>query len=194
MAMRVGIGLCLLLVATGCPVLSLQPLYDSTDELVSRPELVGNWIENEGDENVIEFLAVDDTSYRMIARDGDEKLEFDVAIVELKGQLFMDLLLEEPSGDAAMYSQNLHQFWAIDLSKDTLAVKAMAGDWAKERSEKGRLWVRHVRIDDKTILTAKPSRLKRFVRKWGKDPEVFVEMFTLHRVPSSQEDAKPSEK
>ncbi|MFA6242779.1 MAG: hypothetical protein WC655_17705 [Candidatus Hydrogenedentales bacterium] len=192
MAIRIGIGLCLLLMATGCPVLSLQPLYESTDELVSRPDLLGKWIENEGDENVIEFVAVNDTSYRMIAREGDENLEFDVAIVEIRGQLFMDLLLEEPSGDAAMYSQNLHQFWAIDLSKDTLAVKALAGDWAKERSEKGRLWVRHVRIDDKTILTAKPSRLQRFVHKWGKDPEAFAEMFILHRVPPSKGDAKPS--
>jgi len=192
MAMRIGIGLCLLLMATGCPVLSLQPLYDSTDQLVSKPELVGQWIEEKGDENYIEFVAVDDTSYRMIAHDKDKQVAFDAAIVEVKGQLFMDLLIEQPSGDEAMFLQGLHDFWAIDLSKDTLVVKGISGEWAKERSEKGRLRVKHVRIDDKTILTAKPNRLQRFVHTWVKDPEVFVDLFTFHRVEPSKENAKPS--
>lgn len=183
----------MLLVAAGCPVVSLQPLYNSTEELVFKPELAGRWAAEDAGDEYIEFSQDSSKMYTMTLHDKDSEIRFAVGMVEVKGRLFLDLLPEEPKGDSAMWMQRMHEFWSIDLNKDTLAVKGMSGDWTGDRSEKGRLWVRHEIIDDKIILTAKPDRLKRFVRKWVDDPDAFVEVGTLHRVESAPDDAKQSQ-
>ncbi|MBX7255758.1 MAG: hypothetical protein K1Y02_05315 [Candidatus Hydrogenedentes bacterium] len=193
MAKRILFSVCVLIAAAGCPVVSLQPLYNSTEELVFKPELVGRWAGDDAGLEYMEFSQDSSKMYTMTLHEKDNEIRFAVGMVEVKGRLFLDLLPEEPKGDSAMWLQQMHEFWSIDLNKDTLAVKRMSGDWTGDRSEKGRLWVRHEIIDDKTILTAKPDRLKRFVRKWVDDPDAFAEAFTLHRVPSPPDDAKPSQ-
>jgi hypothetical protein len=185
---------------SGCGVPSVHPLYREID-LVEAPGIVGCWVpagDNEDKEKYKFFRKPNEKAYTMVYTDGKTPARFDVHLVRLGKDLFMDTVPGDNGADPEGSSFNnplmcshvvgVHNIWRIGLEGDSLELAGLDSKRLEEALDQGKLTVRHERqeqdgdSDPLIILTASTDELQAFVQKhedlvFSEDPGV------LHREP-----------
>lgn len=177
-APRIRLVLALVLVlALGCYVQSIQPLYDDRT-MAFDPGLVGTWVADEDEEYV---FTVSDTTrgmYTLISELGGSRARFEAVLLELGGTAFLDIYPDAPETENTFYMDHLlrvHNLLRVEMDADTLWVSDFDAEWLQTMVDKKRLRLAHVPLDGAMLLTGSTAELQSFVQKFAKTPEAFSE-------------------
>ena len=140
----------ILILATGCFVRSLHPLYTEQD-IVFEPGLVGRW--NDDDEAVWAFSRGDGDNYDLIITDDEGNRDPFVAyLVRIEGNLFLDLLPGTTKLEGTEFYKSLflpvHTFCHIKQIEPTLQMRAPDLDWLEKLLEENPKAIRHEKIQN----------------------------------------------
>jgi len=160
-----------ILLATGCIVPSIYPLYND-DTLTFDPALLGTWVE-EGEEGVTwVFRQTSEQAYEFVHTDEDSMTGvFQAHLVCLGDDLFLDLYPDRSTLDDAVNGFFLfhlvpaHSFLRVWLEEETLRLAIIDLEWLKNGIENGSVTIDHVYSEDQIILTAETIQLQQFVHQ-----------------------------
>jgi len=168
---------CACLGAVGCYVQSLQPFY--TDATMSfDPELVGTWVAKDDEEFVFTLVDTTRSAYTLLCDESGVTARFEAVLVELGGEMFLDIYPEAPETENSFYMDHLlrvHNILHIERDADTLWVADFDAEWLETAIDKKKVRIAHVPLDGAILLTAATADLQAFVRKYAKTPEAFSE-------------------
>jgi hypothetical protein len=184
----------LVLVAAGC-VRSLHGLYTQKD-LVFKPELLGRWNE-EGEQNSWTFTQSGENEYLLrfvqqggIHRHGAEgtapdSATFEVHMVNLEGQLFLDFYPQEPEVKTELCKVHMlpvHTFWTVRVEPGHVRLAMLSHDWLKKKVDAGELKIKHERVNEEIILTAPTAELQKMMVSIGDQEDAYAEPVDLMKV------------
>jgi len=202
----VCVALLLPLVLSGCMVRSLHPVYTDND-IVAMPEVEGTW-KGQDDEGSISFVR-DDDGYVFRVADGPDRLVASAHFARIGKATYMDLTFRDANIDEALkdcgddaanekcrdiveaivapyayFTTPVHYFQQVEVRNKVLRMRAMSSGWAKDRREKGRLWIEHIADGESTLLTAETPRVQRFLRRWEKCDDAWDSWTEIPLVPA----------
>ena len=152
----------------GQPVVSLHPLYDERT-LTFEPMLVGSWKQ---EEDTWTFKKSEGGLYRLLVEDkssDDKTIEFEAAVVQLAGFLFLDLCSTK-SGETGAPA---HAFFRLRIADDSLSIAELDEKWIEKELVESQL--AHIRAHGKIVITAPTIDLQYFFRKHALDAGAFHE-------------------
>lgn len=187
------------LMAAGCGIPSVHPLYEPHD-LIVRPELTGTWREN--DDTAYRVYNLHELRHNAVLRDSLGIKEDDAFLQEFADRGLDRLYLVAESdigredadvflagllqiGDAYyldlyryklfedVFSYPVHIFVKAELAADTLRLHPFREEWIKELVRNRQIRIRHEESFDQFLLTAPPAELKAFIAKYGSDPDAY---------------------
>lgn len=180
----------------GCvPVMSLHSLYTEKD-VVFDEKLLGTWIQD-NNETTWEFTRHGEEPnnvYKLIFTDEEgKKGSFVAAMVKLKDTLFLDVYpdespwnLERDSNQVewpynAFFLVPAHTFIKVDTIEPQLKMRLTAETKMKELLKENPNAVKHMSIEDRTVLTGSTKELQEFVLKYANDERLFTTDIVLTR-------------
>src|SRR5262245_30726772 len=165
---------------------SLHPFFTDED-IVFNETLLGRWISDSG-ENCL-FTKSGESNYGLLYMDGGPT-RFEARLIELGGATFLDLSPKPLSKEIDLYPANLvpaHTLARVTISKDSIAIAMMNGDWLKQLSDQNELTLAHERLDDGMIVLTAPTReLQAFALIHADSKEAFGEAEVFHRARSDK--------
>jgi hypothetical protein len=185
--MRSAAGLAMAgLMLVGC-VQSLNPLYTEED-LVFEPKLVGVWAEEEESKDRWTFEKAGEKAYRLIYEEDGEQGEFEVHLLRLGEQLYLDFFPDKEAIEKLdrndFYKYHwlpAHTFARVYAIEPELKMAFMNPDWLNERLSENENLIAHVRRgENEVVLTASTEALQEFVRKH--DSAAFGDVSKLQRI------------
>ena len=169
----------------GC-VPSVYPLYTAKD-LIFDPALIGVWQED-GEEDSWTFTRLDDTSYRLVVKEGDKTAPFDVHLVRLGAYRFLDMTPHEDGLQELVpdiYRMSLiagHMILKVSQVEPALQMAFLDPDWLGKRLKARPAEIAHImRGDTDVVLTAPTPDLQRFISQHAGDKEAFGESSNLKK-------------
>lgn len=192
--MKTRLLICLFLIfAMSSCVSSLHPLY-SSDTLVFRNEMLGKWVEKEGDgEWQFEKENQDEASSYILTytekalnKKTENKSQYSIYLVKLGDYYFLDferLLSNEESdnyGGSLSPMLTTHKFAKIEVAKDKLELYLFDDDFLKKLFEQKKIRIKHEKLqDDSILLTASTADLQKFVQKYATEKKAFLDELVL---------------
>jgi len=186
----------LLAMLTGCAgVVSLHPLALPNDQdAIFDPALVGTWEEvgqQGGQDRCV--VARAESGYTVTVYSGPEsggpgsrQVQFSMRLLKVGERRLLDVYTRSPAcqndGCDNYMRPDVHLFFKLRLDKDSAWLSEMDSDWLKEQIKTGGL-LRHevlMEDDDRIVLTASPSELRRHLLPLVADDRSF-ERETEHR-------------
>lgn len=174
-------------------VSSLHPLY-TEDTLAFRPEMLGSWLEKDG-EGEWQFDKASQGDHLGYVLTYTEKAlnskkinrsRYSVYLVKLGNYYFLDLerLLSDEEKDNYMGSISpvitTHKFIKIAVAKDKLTLHPFDDDWLRKLFEQQKIRIKHEKLaDDSILLTAPTADLQKFVQKYANEEKAFLEELVL---------------
>jgi hypothetical protein len=193
----------LLLIISGCTVLSFYPLY-TDDVLIRNDKIIGKWETIEGglgnsDTLVWEIIFSDKKwikkhnipfdrgsreepnkfaySLFLYYSDNPEKsTEFQLHLVELDGKTYIDFFPEQWGSDNTILGFHLmgvHTFAKVDIENDSIVINWFDTEWFANKLESKKIRIKHEKNSANILLTAQPKELQKFVSKYSSDEEAF---------------------
>ncbi len=187
------------LLLSGCVVYSFYPLYTEKD-LFENDILLGEWFEDDNqdiqfndadDEWVFEHPFIgnekdsirDKKSYRLTLTSNENDVikesKFDVHIIKLAGQYFLDFYMEEYGADdddvtlSTFHLIPVHTFAKLIVNEDKLEIRWFDPEWLEDLIKENKIRIHHEDNGDFILLTAKPKELQKFVTKYVNYEEAF---------------------
>jgi hypothetical protein len=178
---------------SGCLVKSLHSFYDESD-VIYKPELTGKWLDDDSSKWVISRFTISkgllkgdslDNSYLVeMYEDTSRPSRFNVHLFSINGLLYLDFLPIMDKGEQELYDIHLvpaHSLARVRFdSNDRMTISWFNEEWLHKLFEENRVRISHeVILSDETgygkqyVLTASTSELKKFIVKYGNDPNAF---------------------
>jgi hypothetical protein len=107
---------------------------------------------------------------------------FDLHLVELEGQLYLDFFPDEWDGNNTIMDFHLigvHTFAKTQINADSISIQWFDSEWFEEKLEQNQIRIKHEKNSANILLTAQPKDLQKFVIKYGKDPKAFEEAYQI---------------
>ncbi len=154
----------------GCPAYSVHPLYTDQDAVV-EPALEGTWVSPDpGDKEELTFKKVGDRDYSMTFFSPDTKVSqnYNVRLVRLGSQLFMDLIAHDQTITGVKLDDSFgviatHVILKVKISGDDLAYAALEEDAITKQNPKGGAPLDYQIADGSTLVTAPTDALRRYI-------------------------------
>lgn len=188
----------LVFIFSGCVVYSFYPLYTEKD-LFPNDILTGQWLETDDENDALEDVdgiwtfehpyidkkksdEKDSLSYilRLKQKEDDEYFEsvFDVHVIELGGDYFLDFYLRDFLEGEELTLDNfhvipVHTFAKLEITDNGLFINWFDPNWLEELVRQNKIRIHHEDNDDFILLTAKPKELQKFVTKYVNSEEAF---------------------
>jgi hypothetical protein len=179
----------LFLSLAGC-IPSIHPLYTSND-IVFNPLLVGDWFEKDNS-NRWKFESSGDSIYKLtyfengvFGNDSIEtRSEFDVHLVSLAGNYFIDLYPGDNSHIpiSGLLSSTLlpvHTFAKLVFNDGEFEIRFFSNEWLKQSILDKKLNIAYEKTNDLIVLTAPTRDLQEMVLRNVDNPGAFIEPKTL---------------
>lgn len=183
---------------SGCVVYSFYPLYFKKD-LFPNDLLTGQWLETDDENATVEDAdgiwtfehpyidkkksdERDSLSYVLTykTKKDDKYIEsvFDVHIVKLGGQYFLDFYLRdflegEDMTLADFHVIPVHTFAKLTITEKGLNIFWFDPEWLEELVRQNKIRIHHEDNNDFILLTAKTKELQKFVTKYVNSEEAF---------------------
>jgi len=189
---------------SGCWMLSVHPLYND-DDVINDPALAGKWYNVEGMDELWIFEETQDDYYRLTIINEDMENElakavndesrlvvstdptrdgiFQVHLLELGGQTYLDYYPEEPETGNDFYKSHVipaHSFARVSIQGNVMSITYFDQEWLKENLDNGGIDIKHERRDNLIVLTAGTDELQKFILKYA--DEVFKETDQLKKL------------
>lgn len=191
----------ILVLISSCGIFSIHPLYHKAD-LLQKDTLLGLWQEEDNKKGSIQFLGQDNNDlYRAILIDGSDTSQFDAGLIDLEGQLYMDLF---PSEDCELFSDEdcnmlvnfsnnyipTHTFMKIDIVQNSLKLTPFDSERLIQLFRQNRIRLAHEfptiegeANDDFVVITASTDDLQKFVARYSNDEDAFEEPSQYNKAP-----------
>lgn len=192
MKIRFGLFLLFITILSGC-ISSLHPLY-TKETIAFRPEMLGSWIEKDGDGEWQFDKANQGDSPGYVLTYTEKALNskkinrshYKVYLVKLGDYYFLDLerLLSDEEKDNYLGSISpvitTHKFIKIAVAKDQLTLHPFDDDWLRKLFEQQKIRIKHEKLeDDSILLTAPTTDLQKFVQKYAAEEKAFLDELVL---------------
>lgn len=181
--LRILTILAVALLAQGCFVLSIHPLY-SGDKLVSNDNLPGTWTGSDDEEGFWTFEETETNGYRMrVIEEGRPDGLFTAHLIQLDGKYFLDLYPEAQEGANEYFFNHViaaHSFWLADIGQDTLRLASLDYDWLRDAIKAGKVDIDYEQLEHYLVLTGDTRELQALVVKYV--DEAFEDFQVVHRV------------
>ena len=146
---------------------------------------MGEWSEKNSKE-MWTFTKGDKKEYNLVyVNDDEEKGRFVVHLVKAEERMFLDLFPEEPDlKENDFYKVHLlpvHTFMRVEQIEPTLQMASLNPNWIKNFLQDHPNAIRHEKLDDGIILTAKPKEIQAFLIKHEKTEDAFGELSDMIR-------------
>lgn len=195
----IGVAVILFLL-TGCGIPSVHPLYEP-DDLIVKQELTGKWKKDDG-QTIYQVFNLQDLKYNQTIRDSlgigeDDELikEFEekgltniyliadsdiggkeaevylAGLLELDNNYYLDLYKYPNFQDD--FSYPVHIFVKVEVRDNQITMHEFREQWIKDLIKNRQIRIKHEESFDNFLLTAPPSELQNFVRKYGNNPDAF---------------------
>ncbi len=105
--------------------------------------------------------------------------EYEVRLFKLGNNTYLDFYLEELEPDldidifTSFHLMPVHTLAKVELGTDTIKIKWMDDEWLDKMYKENKVRIQHLENEDRRLLTASSKELKRFLLKYGDDPEAF---------------------
>jgi hypothetical protein len=164
---------CLLL--CGCPSLSVHPLYTDQDAVV-EPALEGTWSASPAEKEEYCFQRSGDHEYSLAVLYGDTKVSqnYEVHLVRLDGQLFMDLIFKNQTVRGAEVDDPLgivpaHVIAKVQISGDDLAFATLEDDAIQNQSTSGGTPLDYQMASTSMLVTTETEALRSYISAHAED-------------------------
>jgi hypothetical protein len=174
---------------SGCVVYSFYPLYTEKD-LFANDYLLGNYTSPENPTNwdftylnkkVKDNEVIDSTGYKLrVIEEKDSSFisYFNVHLIRINGILIADFILDDytKKKEVRLFDLHIipvHTFAKVIISHDSLTLKWFDGEWLEKQIRENRLRIRHEDNGEFILLTAKPSELQKFLKKYLTSEDAF---------------------
>lgn len=190
---------------TRCTVMSFYPLY-TPNELVKDDRIIGKWMsrlvkEETSSDSIIWEIELQDKKWKKKvynpvdkgnkqvknkltytlkiypAKNPDELAVFDIHIIKLKNNYYLDFLLEEMETDyifTVMHLLPVHTFAKIEIAEE-MTIKWLDGDFLEKLLDANKIRIRHEKREDASLLTAKPKELQKFIIKYSDNEDAYLD-------------------
>lgn len=189
----------LMLIISGCTVLSFYPLY-TEDVLIRNDKIIGKWETIESSDTLVWEIIFKDKKwikkhnnpadrgsreepnkfayslFLYYAANPEKKAEFQLHLVELNGKTYIDFFPEQWNVDISILEFHLmgvHTFAKVNIENDSIAINWFDSDWFKENLESNKIRIKHEKNSANILLTAQPKELQKFVSKYSNDEDAF---------------------
>jgi hypothetical protein len=172
--LAVFIVLCIPLCA--CPSYSVHPLYTDEDAVV-EPALEGTWTPGPNDKEELSFQKSGDNEYSLGICNPDTQVRqnYEVHLVRLGGQLFMDLTFKDQTVNCADVEVPFgivpaHVIVKANISGDDLAYAALEDDAIRKPIIPGSTPLHYAQMPDGPLLvTAQTGALRDYISAHPED-------------------------
>ena len=168
---------------------SVYPLYTARD-LAFDPALIGAWQEDGSPDESWTFTKLDDTTYRLVVKDGKLSAPFDAHLLRLGPHRFLDMtphrdgLPQDVMPD--IFEMSLipgHLFLKVTQIEPVLRMAMLDPDWIEKRLKEHPSDLVHVKPRDKEIvLTAPTADLQKFILRHANDKDAFGDASELKKI------------
>ncbi|MGQ7868532.1 hypothetical protein [Sunxiuqinia sp. sy24] len=178
----------LLVVISGCMVVSFYPLY-SEDDLFANDLLLGEWMDSDSAVWAFEFNYkgeqvaenLDSTAYILRIRENGEehfsKESFLVHLIKLEDHYFLNFKLDHYFGKDPdffdMHLVSVNSFARLKLSANGAQINWFDLDWLEDLIEQNQTPIAHENNGDRILLTAKTPELQDFVIEYANSEAAF---------------------
>ncbi|MHB0946635.1 MAG: hypothetical protein ACYC3B_05655, partial [Sedimentisphaerales bacterium] len=157
---------------------SLHPLF-TDEEIIFDANLVGVWGEPNS-KNFWEFKpVVNSKKYDVVYTDEKGIGKFDGRLGKIGNDTFIDFYPQDinlPGSDFYKFHLlGIHTFAKVGLSKDSLKLSVMNPDNVEKLLKSDPNATKYEKVDDRIVLTASTKELQTFIKKYGKDKDLFKE-------------------
>lgn len=166
--------LALAMLATGCIVTSVHPLYFE-ENVVYDQTLLGTWSEKGENESWL-FKKAEGKMYQLFIFDEESSGEFEARLVRLGDYLFLDIFPKEQQSGNLLYNLHMvpmHSFMKVSIEEDVLHLAPLDKEWFDEKMKQKKITIKHEKRDDLSILTASTQEIQEFVLKYADNEDVF---------------------
>lgn len=142
---------------------------DSVDSLVEDNKQTIKKNEYEGTAAVFQSK-----SYRLTVHDNDEDEIYMAHLVEIGGDLFLDLYPEVKFNSSI--SDNffpVHTFYKVSITEKEFKMTHFDLDKLNKLFESNLIRLRHENVDGTILITAQPKEIQKFIDKYSDDESVF---------------------
>lgn len=125
-----------------------------------------------------------DNSYKMIVMDDGNRLVYQVHVVSIGEDFFLDLYSLPEFSDVA-FGENLfpvHTFMKMDLTDGKLNLTMFDLEKLNKLFESNLVRLRHENVDGTILITAQPEEIQKFLDKYSNDESVFESVESYARV------------
>ncbi len=108
----------------------------------------------------------------------EDKVEFQLHLVELDGKKYIDFYPEEWSIDntiLAFHLMGVHTFAKVDINDKYINIDWFDSDWFEQKLKENKIRIKHEKNSGNILLTAQPKDLQKFVIKYSDDENAFDE-------------------
>jgi hypothetical protein len=163
-------------VTAGCLPGSIHPLYESSADLVSVPDLPGIWVGEDSGEHLV-VRQEEDRHYELVLIEDDDEPtadRLDVRLVRCGPSLFWDLSVPHPPGDVfGAHLLPLHTFARVEVGDGSLEVAGLNEEWWRASLAAGSVRLGFEEIEDRLVLTSAPQELCSELGRHADDPAAF---------------------
>ncbi len=196
--------LIIIVVVVSC-IPSLYPLYRDKD-LIFDERLLGlfNTEGDVGDGDTWEFDSLDwrledksgsdwdkfrsGKTYKLIALEDDKRAEFAVHLIKLGKNYYLDFFPVKYNIPHVMLDMQLmpaHIFGKIEFVDNNIVMNWFDGEFLTNMIDSNKVKISHKMLENSILLTANTEELQKFVKKFGDNPEAFIDQDpdTMYRIP-----------
>jgi hypothetical protein len=166
------------LLAVGCWVPALQPLYDSTNTVWDE-SLLGEW----SSPDCTDTLANESRNCTLVSRRKSSGNEYELMLADERGvetvllarllrlgdARFLDTYISEyRTGLPVVYDIHtfpVHVFWRVHLEKNTLTLSRMSDLWLEAALNKQEVATPYQKVEDVIVLTGSTAELQQFFER-----------------------------
>jgi hypothetical protein len=172
-----------LLLMAGC-VSSVHPLYTAQD-VIFDPTVLGVWTDEDSKETWA-LTRAGEKEYKLIHTDEDgRKGEFVAYLLNVKGQMFLDLYPVEPEHrQSSFYHDHLlrvHKFVAVFQIEPTIRISYLDPEWLKKFLDMYPSALKAEKVEGEVLITASPEETQKFLLAHLKTEGAFSEQCELVR-------------
>ncbi len=166
---------------TGCIVPSIYPLYTDKD-IEFDQKLLGTWTD-EDEKSTWRFERGSEDFYELTYTEDEMVSMFDVCLVRLEDETFLDFYPQESAELNEFYSLHLipaHSFARVLIKGSRIEIEFLSLEWLQEAIEDRKIRIDSMEFgDERIVLTAPTKELQRMILSIQDNEDAFSDPLKL---------------
>ena len=108
---------------------------------------------------------------------------FEAHLVEINGLQFLDFYPDSNRGSLLMHENEflqmhvfpVHTFAKVEIKTEEVRVYMINYEWIDKLIRESKIRIKHEKVDDEILITAKTESLQKFMAKYGREKEAYID-------------------